>query len=332
MRRGRVNLLISVARTGAIAVAIALLTNLCKADEKNSDGGFADQAMPVDALGYLGGLFEARFYQPHTTTNDPRDEIRQAALLYGVDLPMMMSIAKVESDFNPLARTGSYKGLFQLSDYEFEHYGDGSIWDARDNARAAAHIFLNQAEKFKWALGHYPDYAERYMVHQQGIEGAIEHYQHPERVAWQSMCATGDGIIRGEQWCKRCIWGNLLPGWKRAFGSVENILSGDFVSLWTERIDHLADRFSVARNGAFTNPSPKGGARLPAIARWSNFRPPRAGGRQLHAVVALAGSQLPHSSRAITRTKSGVRIAHTLAGVVEGQPQRVAGHAMLRSD
>jgi len=189
------------------------------------------QATPLDAFGYLGGLFEARFYQAHATTDDPRDEIRQAASLYGLDLAMMMSIAKVESDFNPRVRTGSYKGLFQLSDYEFNKYGDGSIWDARDNARAAAHMFLVQAEKFRWALDHYPDYAERYMVHQQGIQGAIEHYTHPERVAWQSMCATDEGILKREQWCKKCIWGNLLPQWKDAFGSVDKISSGDFVNL-----------------------------------------------------------------------------------------------------
>src|SRR6478736_5091919 len=85
------------------------------------------EVMPLDAFGYLGGLFEARFYEPHATTGDPRDEIRQAASLYGLDLAMMMSIAKVESDFNPRVRTGSYKGLFQLSDYEFNKYGDGSI-------------------------------------------------------------------------------------------------------------------------------------------------------------------------------------------------------------
>ena len=97
--------------------------------------------IPLDAFGYLGGLLEARFYEPHSTTNDPRSEIQDAASLYGLDLAMMMSIAKVESDFNPGARTGSYKGLFQLSDYEFNKYGDGSIWDARDNARAAAHMF-----------------------------------------------------------------------------------------------------------------------------------------------------------------------------------------------
>ena len=203
--------------------------------------------------GTLAVLLEARFYEPHATTDDPREEIRQAALLYGIDLPMMLSIAKVESDFNPRVRTGSYKGLFQLSDYEFEKYGDGSIWDARDNARAAAHMFLVQAEKFKWALGHFPDYAERYMVHQQGIDGAIEHYEHPERVAWQSMCATSEGLLKGEHWCKRCIWGNLLPQWKRFFGSVEKISSGDFVNVWTGRINLLADRYAGTEEPNFTS-------------------------------------------------------------------------------
>jgi hypothetical protein len=133
-----------------------------------------------------------------------------------------------------------------LPNYEFEKYGDGSIWDARDNARSAAHMFLVQAEEFKWALGHYPDYAERYMVHQQGIQGAIEHYTHPKRAAWQSMCVTDEGILKGEQWCRKCIWQNLLPEWKRTFGKVEKISSGDFVSLWTGRINHLVDSFSVA--------------------------------------------------------------------------------------
>ncbi|MGO8918897.1 MAG: transglycosylase SLT domain-containing protein [Stellaceae bacterium] len=158
-----------------IAIAVVALASLGQANsmeraifsEEIPDQTVPDQDMPLDALGYLGGLFEANFYQPHSTTDDPRDEIREAASLYGLDLAMMMSIAKVESDFDPRVRTGSYKGLFQLSDYEFKKYGDGSIWDARDNARAAAHMFLVQAEKFRWALGHYPDYAERYMVHQQ---------------------------------------------------------------------------------------------------------------------------------------------------------------------
>jgi hypothetical protein len=265
------------------------------------------EAMPVDAFGYVGGILEARFYEPHAATDDPREEITEAASLYGIDLPMMLSIARVESDFNPSARTGSYKGLFQLSDFEFEKYGDGSIWDARDNARAAAHMFFVQAVKFKWALGHFPDYAERYMVHQQGIEGAIEHYEHPERVAWQSMCATSEGVTKGEHWCKRCIWGNLLPRWKRTFGSVENISSGDFVSLWTERINLLADRYTAAGEAIFTNPAPGERAARPVIATRHSFRPRRTAERPTRAVAAtttvggLLSSALAPANRQPTR-------------------------------
>ena len=232
----------------AVAITFGVLVLLGGAKAAAQDNSIREhqaEVMPLDAFGYLGDLFEARFYEPHATTGHPHDEIRQAASLYRLDLALMMSIAKVESNFKPGARTGSYKGLFQLSDREFEKYGDGSIWDARDNARAAGRMFLVQAEKFKWALGHYPDYAERYIVHQQGIQGAIEHYTRPERVAWQSMCATDEGFLKGEQWCRKAIWRNLMPQWKRTFKSVEKISSGDFVNLWTGRVNDLA-KISVA--------------------------------------------------------------------------------------
>jgi Transglycosylase SLT domain len=275
----------------SIAIAIASWES-CQANPTEPtivaeivDRIISDQVTPVDAFGYLGGLSEARLYQPHSTTDDPREEIEQAASVYGVDSAMMMSIAKVESDFNPKTRTGSYKGLFQLSDYEFKKYGDGSIWDARDNARAAAHMFLLQAVRFKSAVGHDPDNAERYIMHQQGIQGAIEHYTHPERVAWRSMCATHEGVLKGEQWCKRCIWGNLLPEWKRTFGSVDNISSGDFVNLWAGRIDRFADRFGVAQDTASISASPEDQARRPATVS-RNFRVRR---RKLPAHPPAAG-------------------------------------------
>ncbi len=290
--------------------------------QQANSGNFAEetsQATPLDAFGYLGGLFEARFYQAHVTTDDPRDEIREAASLYGLDLAMMISIAKVESDFNPRVKTGSYKGLFQLSSYEFNKYGDGSIWDARDNARAAAHMFLVQAEKFRWALGHYPDYAERYMVHQQGIQGAIEHYTHPERIAWQSMCATDEGMLKGEQWCRKCIWGNLLPEWKHTFGSVEKIQSGDFVSLWTARIDHFANRFSVAQDsasqdGASTQTSARSQARRPTTVAHGNLRT-----SQPHARHRVAAADGKHSIPATAQQLKGGRIA--LARTRSGHPK-----------
>ncbi len=331
--------LLRVSVATAIALAVAPLASfggvasvdITIAREEAPERIVSDQAMPLDAFGYLGGLFEARFYQAHSTTGDPNDEIREAASLYGLDVAMMMSIAKVESDFNPRVRTGSYKGLFQLSDYEFKRYGDGSIWDARDNARAAAHMFLVQAERFKWALGHYPNYAERYMVYQQGIQGAIEHYTHPERVAWQSMCATDEGVLKGELWCKKCIWGNLLPEWKRVFGSVDNIQSGDFVSLWTGRIDHLANRFNVADGGVSVSPHSRSHARPPTnLARSNHLRAPRP--RPLHQASVASTGPAPlisvnsghRTAKVPTRPAQAVATAAKRATSGSGRLQRQA--------
>ena len=39
----------------------------------------------------------------------------------------MKAVAKIESDFNPSERTGSYVGLFQLSKSEFRKYGSDNI-------------------------------------------------------------------------------------------------------------------------------------------------------------------------------------------------------------
>jgi hypothetical protein len=62
---------------------------------------------------------------------------------------------------------------------------DGDHWFV-NRLMHHAEIITSQAtaKAMRTAMGHYPDYAERYMVHQQGIQGAIEHYRHPERVAW----------------------------------------------------------------------------------------------------------------------------------------------------
>jgi hypothetical protein len=92
-----------VSLSTTIAIAVSSLASLGQVNsmerttlsEEAPDQIVSDQEiMPLDAFGYLGGLFEARFYQPHSTTDDPRDEIREAASLYGLDLAMMMSIAK----------------------------------------------------------------------------------------------------------------------------------------------------------------------------------------------------------------------------------------------
>jgi hypothetical protein len=158
----------------------------------------------------------------------------------------MKAVAKIESGFDPSQRTGSYIGLFQLSRYEFAKYGSGDISNARDNAIAAAYKFVYEAAMFEWATHKKPTFSDLYLIHQQGWQGAAEHVSHPARVAWKSMCATDEGMEKGERWCKRAVWGNTLPEIKRVWGSIDRLTSGAFVAMWRDRMNTLYARYSDA--------------------------------------------------------------------------------------
>ena len=176
----------------------------------------------------------------------PVEEIKRASDAFGVDFNFMKAVAKIESDFNPKQRTGSYIGLFQLSNYEFKEYGSGDITDPRDNSIAAAYKFAAEALLFEVTTGKKPTFSDLYLIHQQGWQGAAEHVSHPERIAWKSMCATDEGQEKGERWCKRAIWGNTLPAIKHIWKSVDKLTSGAFVAMWQQRVDYLYSRYSVA--------------------------------------------------------------------------------------
>jgi hypothetical protein len=173
----------------------------------------------------------------------PAEEIMRASGAFDLDPSFMMAVAKVESDFNPRERTGKYVGLYQLSSYEFDKYGEGSITDARDNAIAAAYKFATHAALFEMDTHRKPTPSDLYLIHQQGWQGAAQHVAHPERIAWESMCATDEGRQKGEAWCKRAIWGNTLPSVKAVWKSVDKLTSGAFVSMWQDRVSYFLARF-----------------------------------------------------------------------------------------
>ena len=175
----------------------------------------------------------------------PVQEIERAAEAFGVDVNFMKAVAKIESDFNPRQRTGSYVGLFQLSKYEFSKYGSGDILNPRDNAVGAAYKFLSEAALFEIMTQKKPTLSDLYLIHQQGWEGAAQHIGRPQRIAWKSMCATREGSAKGERWCKRAIWGNTLPAVKREWKSVDDLTSGAFVAMWRDRVDTLYARYPV---------------------------------------------------------------------------------------
>lgn len=174
----------------------------------------------------------------------PLEEIKRAADAFGVDYNFMKTVAKVESGFDPSQRTGSYIGLFQLSRAEFGRYGSGDITNPRDNAVAAAYKFLSEAALFEALTHKKPTFSDLYLIHQQGWEGAAEHVSHPNRIAWKSMCATDEGVQKGERWCKHAIWWNTLKSVKREWKSVDRLTSGTFVAMWRDRIETLYARYA----------------------------------------------------------------------------------------
>jgi hypothetical protein len=172
------------------------------------------------------------------------EEIKRVADAFGLDFNFMKAVAKVESDFNPKQRTGSYIGLFQLSNAEFQQYGSGDILDSRDNAIAAAYKFLTEDILFEIFTHKKPTLSDIYLIHQQGVQGAAEHVSHPDRLAWKSMCATDEGREKGEKWCKRAVWGNTLPAIKHIWKTIDNVTSGAFVAMWQQRVSQFYSRYS----------------------------------------------------------------------------------------
>jgi hypothetical protein len=173
------------------------------------------------------------------------EEIKRAADAFGIDYGYLKAVAKVESDFDPKQRTGSYIGLYQLSKSEFNRYGEGDILNPRDNAIAAAYKIIVEAELFELQTHRKPSLSDLYLIHQQGIQGAEQHLGSPDRVAWESMCATDEGQQKGERWCKRAIWENTLPAIKKVWGSVDKLTSGAFASMWADRLASLYSRYST---------------------------------------------------------------------------------------
>jgi hypothetical protein len=173
-----------------------------------------------------------------TFSPDVNSAVDKAAAANGLDPAMMRRFAQIESGGSPGTVTGSYKGLFQMSDAEFAKYGGGNIWSAEDNANAAARKIKVEAAEFKAKYGRDPTATDLYMQHQQGVAGYAAHMANPNAPAWQNMLSTGEGQQKGEAWAKAAIWGNIPSDIKAQFpGGVETVTSAAFVNLWRRKVD-----------------------------------------------------------------------------------------------
>ena len=111
---------------------------------------------------------------------------------------------------------------------------------------AAAYKFVTENILFELGTNKKASFTDLYLIHQQGTRGAEEHVNHPDRIAWKSMCATDEGKEKGEKWCKRVIWENTLPEIKRVWKSVDNLTSGVFLNMWQNQVDRFYAHYSRA--------------------------------------------------------------------------------------
>jgi len=197
-------------------------------------------------------------YLRNVPEGTPHEEVTRAANLFGLDKAFLHALVKAESSYRPKEKTGSYIGLCQLSKYEFKRYGGGidvkKITNARANVIVCAHKLAVEAVIFEHATNTEISAARRYMIHQQGMEGATEHYSQPDRVAVDSMCATREGQRKGRSWCVKAICLNTLPSLRAA---CRNITSGQFIAHWHARIDQFMVAGERAANAVRTAFVPK---------------------------------------------------------------------------
>lgn len=179
--------------------------------------------------------------------------INRYSSAYGLDPAMMRAFMRVESGGDPNARTGSYRGLFQLGPSEFQRYGGGgNIYDAEANTRAAAAKLAAEVASYKRNYGRAPTAADLYLTHQQGEGGYAAHMANPSAPAWRNMYSTAEGQQKGPEWAKRAIWGNVPADVRAQYpGGVENMTSQQFTDLW---------RNKIARSGGGENVGPTIGA------------------------------------------------------------------------
>lgn len=223
---------------------------------------FTERMNKEDATqrGALQKQSESGYNEKRVAQIDSKPEIKAAieaaAKATGMDANVLKTVASIESggDASSKSNTGSYKGLFQLSNAEFQRGGGGNIYSAADNAMAAAKVLAQHAAKFEQTNGRPPTASDLYLIHQQGEAGAAAHTKNPDQPAWRSMFSTAEGQQKGENWAKKAIWGNIPDDLKRQFGGVDNVTSRDFMALWKGKVEGRTPAAVAAapKTGVFT--------------------------------------------------------------------------------
>jgi hypothetical protein len=177
------------------------------------------QQMQQQLGGIFGGGGDPAAAAPSQAMPQPNPAIAQviqtAAQRHGVDPNALMTIAQIESNFDPAAKNpkSSAGGLFQMLDATAQQYGLQNKNDPMQSADAAARLMKDNAAVMRRALDREPTSQELYLAHQQGATGALRLLQNPNA---RAVDVVGPQAV-------------LLNG-----GSAD-MTAGDFASKWMSR-------------------------------------------------------------------------------------------------
>ncbi len=195
------------------------------------------------------------------------DIIRAEAERVGLDPVLLLVIAELESGGNPAGCTGRYCGVFQLDRRTFR----GDVFDAQENARAAADRIADRIAAFAADYGREPTWTEVYLAHQQGEAGLDAHLMRPDGIAWRNVRPLyGDDEARrrnfadGDAYARAAIWRNVPGRERRRFAGVDEVTSGEFVEIWRRRVE--AKRIALSREDGRERPG-AGRERSTVLAR-----------------------------------------------------------------
>ena len=176
---------------------------------------------------------------PYTPYTGPHADIYNHALYHGVDPELALTVARIESNFDPNANINKptqYKGIFQLGRDEWREMGgtEANRWDPTAQVNLGVARLAQIQQQLADRLGRVPTNAEIYLAHQQGVAGAPALINNPNVPAVQVLQSIG--VEPGK--AHDSIVGNI--GSKDAFGnkvdreSFANAPASKFVQYWND--------------------------------------------------------------------------------------------------
>lgn len=262
--------------------------------------------------------------------------ITGASQRFGVDPNLLRTFARIESGGRPNARTGSYKGLFQLSNSEFGKYGGGNIYDPVANSNAAAQKLAGEAQGFKAKYGREPQPSDLYMIHQQGAGGYGAHVANPSAPAWQNMASTAEGRQKGAGWARQAIWGNVPSDVRAQYpGGVDSLTSQQFLDLWAQKVarmggsnapaNHMAgNAINEVSNGAQNMAGPIGG--MPSQGGPVPLTPPSGRYSKLaDMLMAQAAGAKPKGWGDLLNSAGDLALGYTMGNKADTEQQAYQG-------